>query len=69
MIASECAKDLQPFFEDTMIAEDGQDVLRYDPSLDVEGREDIEKFQRQRFLPLLECLPSSFSSIPNLSFL
>lgn len=61
----ECADDLRPFFEETMIAKEGQDVLNYDPSKDVSTknpRDIFEKYQNQRFLPLLECLPSQFSS-------
>ena len=61
IMGRKCAEDLLPFFLDTMIAEDGQDVLRYDSSLDVDSREDIERFQKQRFHPLLECIPSNFS--------
>lgn len=60
----ECADDLRPFFEETMIGKEGQDVLNYDPTKDVSTknpRDIYEKYQNQRFLPLLECLPSQFS--------
>lgn len=69
MIPSECAEMLRGFFERDMIGEDGQDVLRYDPSLDepvhkgIQQVELIEQFQKQRFLPLLECLPDLRNSV------
>lgn len=65
----ETAKQLRPFFEGFMINQDGQDVLRYDSSLDdVNVKGDsvdamLQKFKQQRFLPLLECLPSNFTSL------
>lgn len=58
---------LTEFFEEVMLAEDGQDILRYDPSLDVEvsnryhGDNLNEIYQKQRFAPLLECIPSKFN--------
>ena len=60
---------LRGFFERDMIGEDGQDVLRYDPSLDepvhkgIQQVELIEQFQKRRFLPLLECLPDLRNSV------
>ena len=67
-----CAELLRPFFEEFMIAEEGQDVLRYDANLDVRevtgGKREMlqKKYQKQRFLPLLECLPSNFSQFGKL---
>jgi singapore isolate B (sub-type 7) whole genome shotgun sequence assembly, scaffold_3 len=67
-----CAELLRPFFEEFMIAEEGQDVLRYDANLDVHevtgGKRELlqKKYQKQRFLPLLECLPSNFSQFGKL---
>ena len=69
MIYSACAEMLRPFFLETMIAEEGQDILRYDPSLDISvstksyGDDIYEIFQKQRFAPLLECIPSRFKSL------
>ncbi|KAK8793834.1 hypothetical protein WA171_002964, partial [Blastocystis sp. BT1] len=63
----EAAKQLRPFFEEVMINTNGQDVLRYDPSIDdmnVKGDSMdalLQKFSQQRFFPLLECLPSNFT--------
>ena len=65
----EAAKQLRPFFEEVMINTNGQDVLRYDPSIDdmnVKGDSMdalLQKFSQQRFLPLLECLTSNFTSL------
>lgn len=60
---------MRPFFEEVMINTNGQDVLRYDPSIDdmnVKGDSMdalLQKFSQQRFFPLLECLPSNFTSL------
>ena len=59
---------LLPFFLETMIAEEGQDILRYDPSLNIEvktrsyGDDIYEIYQKQLFAPLLDCMPSRFNS-------
>ena len=60
---------MRPFFEEVMSNTNGQDVLRYDPSIDdmnVKGDSMdalLQKFSQQRFFPLLECLPSNFTSL------
>lgn len=65
--ASECAKMLRGFFERDILGEDGQDVLRYNPALETAAKKEfgnvdlVEVFQKQRCLPLVECLPSNFS--------
>ncbi|KAK8830568.1 hypothetical protein WA577_004298, partial [Blastocystis sp. JDR] len=63
----ECAKMLRGFFERDILGEDGQDVLRYNPALETAAKKEfgnvdlVEVFQKQRCLPLVECLPSNFS--------
>ena len=58
---SDAADDLRPFFEEHVILPEGQDILRYDDSIDDKSTCNsldnvITRFQGQRFLPLLHCI-------------
>ena len=60
---SKCSEILTPFFENDMITEEGQDVLRYDPSLNEESPDRMIQYHNQRFAPLLDCLPAKMTGI------
>ena len=46
-----------------MITEEGQDVLRYDPSLNEQSPDRMIQYHNQRFAPLLDCLPAKMTGI------
>ena len=60
---SKCSEILTPFFENDMITEEGQDVLRYDPSLNEQSPDRMIQYHNQRFAPLLDCLPAKMTGI------
>ena len=60
---SKCSEILTPFFENDMITEEGQDVLRYDPSSNEQSPDRMIQYHNQRFAPLLDCLPAKMTGI------